>query len=136
MKNGEVDWRRAREDIVAEHKNATTIVDRVLCLDMHKAVLNAAERNHIQPAELAKFRTLRQQDYNALLISEAMIGKTDGLIDPVVMKAITDREVAAGRMVENDDLRNLAASYVAVTTPEDTPEKSGGLLAGIKSWFR
>jgi hypothetical protein len=63
-------------------------------------------------------------------------GKTDGLIDPVVMKAITDREVAAGRMVENDDLRNLAASYVAVTTPEDTPKKSGGLLAGIKSWFR
>jgi len=64
-----------------------------------------------------------------------MIGKTDGLIDPIVMKAITDREVAAGRMLENDELRNLVAACTDVTTPEGRPKKSGGMLAGIKSWL-
>ena len=125
---GTFDWDRTREEIVAEHRSATTTADRVLCLGLYKSIMDAVERNNIGPTEMAKFQELRQQEYNLLLINEAMIEKTDGILDPVVMKVITDREVAAGRMVENDDLRKLTAAYVAVTTPKDTPKKSGGLM--------
>ena len=38
-----------------------------------------------EPNEMAKFQELRRKDYNSLLISEAMIGKTDGHLDPVVV---------------------------------------------------
>src|SRR5262249_24188308 len=56
----------------------------------------------------AEFKKLRSQEYNLLLIREAMIGRTDGLLDPMVMKRITAREVAAGRMTPDDELHTTS----------------------------
>jgi hypothetical protein len=47
---------------------------------LYKSIMDAVERNNIGPTEMAKFQELRQQEYNLLLINEAMIEKTDGLI--------------------------------------------------------
>ena len=105
MENGELDWRRTREEIVAEHGNATTTAERVLCLGLHKAVMDAWSDKTSSRPKWPSFRSCG--GYNSLLISEAMIGKTDDHLDPVVVKAITDREVAADRMAENDELRKL-----------------------------
>ena len=49
---GPIDWREMREQILAEHKKAPDESDRVLCLNLHHALLNFAERN----ANLASLR--------------------------------------------------------------------------------
>jgi hypothetical protein len=110
MATGVIEWRQVREDIVEAHKNATTEAERVLLLGIHKVVMDAVERDEgaIIPGGMDDFRKAREQDYNLLLVSEAMIGRTDGIIDPVVMRRITNREVAAGRMSPDDEMRKLA----------------------------
>jgi hypothetical protein len=106
-----LNWRRARKDIHEAHDAANTEAERVLCLRMHKAVMDAVERRGIiEKNNLAHFRKARQQDYNLLLAKEAMIGRTDGNVPPAKMAAITHREIAAGRMSPNDELHKLAGN--------------------------
>lgn len=103
----ELDWRRIRDEIHAEHDHATTTKDRETLLSVHKIVMDTVERN-IRGDDLEEFRTARSQDYNLLLIKEAMIGDTSGIINQERMAAITSREVAAGRMSPDDELHKLA----------------------------
>jgi uncharacterized membrane protein YebE (DUF533 family) len=51
----------------------------------------------LPPENAEKFRETRRQDYNLLLINEAVAGRTDGHVDPVELRAITQRDVAASR---------------------------------------
>jgi len=135
MESGsELNWREARDQIHAVHETAITEAERVICLSLHKAIFDAVERSDetIRPEKMEEFRKVRKQDYNLLLVSEAIIGRTDGLVDPAVMKRIADREVAAGRLQEDDELRKLTVKYgadVAETKPRT------GFLSSIKSWF-
>ena len=105
---GAFDWRSIRDEIHAEHDRAATTKDRETLLSVHKAVMDLVERNMPQGDDLEKFRTLRSQDYNLLLIKEAMIGDTSGIINQERMAEITSREVAAGRMSPHDELHKLA----------------------------
>jgi hypothetical protein len=86
-----------REEITRAHEAATTEAERVLCLQLFKAVADAVERQ-LGPEALPDWRKVRSQYYNLLLIKEAVIGRTDGNIPPDKLAAITRREVAAGRM--------------------------------------
>jgi hypothetical protein len=67
-----LDWRKWQKEIVAEHEKAPNERDRVLCLDLHRALLNAVERQ-IKPADLEELKKLRDQEYILLLLQEAMI---------------------------------------------------------------
>jgi hypothetical protein len=132
---GSIDWRGVREEIHQAHDEATTEQERVLCLALHKAIMDAAERTAIEPAKLADFRKTRLQDYNLLLIKEAIIGRSDNNVPPDKLAAITRREVAAGRMLPEDELHNLAAAGDAILTPRPAPPKTG-FGARIASWFK
>ena len=138
MQRRELDWREAREDIHAAHENATTEAQRVLCLGLHKAVFDAVERDDgaIIPGGIEDFRRTREQDYNLLLIKEAMIGRTDGQIDPTMMKRITDREVIAGRMAADDELHKLSVAGAEILGAHPNSKRPGGFLSTIRSWFR
>jgi hypothetical protein len=131
MATGELEWRQVREDIHETHKNATTEAERVLLLSIHKAVIDAVERNEgaIIPGGMDDFRKAHEQDYKLLLVSEGMIGRANGLMDPMVMRRITDREVTAGRMSPDDELRTLALQYTSSTPPKRD------LMARVKLWF-
>ena len=96
-------WTKIREEIRDEYKQASR-ADREILLATYKAVLDRVER-HICPADLETFRTARRQDYNLLLVSECIIGEGD--VSPETLEAVTHREVAAGRMAADDDLRTL-----------------------------
>jgi hypothetical protein len=61
-----------------------------------------------------KSAVLATLKYNLLLFREAMIGRTDGLIDPTVMARITAREVAAGRMTPDDEMHTLSVAGAEV----------------------
>jgi len=105
---GIADWRPWREEILAEHHAATTERDRVLCLQLMDALMGSVERNNIDPHNLATFRKTRREQYCAMLIQEAVIGRSDGQIDPIMMASITSREVRDGRMTADDEFHQLA----------------------------
>jgi hypothetical protein len=134
VQSGIGDWRPWREEILAEHHAATTASDRVLCLQLMNALMGAIERNNIEPQNLDAFRKSRREQYCAMLIQEAIIGRTDGNVDPVVMASITSREVRDGRMMADDEFHQLAVSGAKELGP--IPITGGGLGARIRSWFR
>jgi hypothetical protein len=96
-------WTKIREEIRDEYKQAST-ADREILLAAYKAVMDRVER-HIGPADLETFRTARRRDYNLLLVSECIVGEGDAT--PETLEAVTRREVAAGRMAADDELRAL-----------------------------
>ena len=128
-----IDWREMRKEILAEHEKAPDESDRVLCLNLHHALLNFAERNAIEPHELEAFRENRYKDYIGLLLREAMIGETEDL-DPAKVLAITTREVRDGRMREDDELHRLAVDTVRKLG--EAQPTAGGLGAKLRSWFK
>jgi hypothetical protein len=60
---------------------------------------------------------MRLRDYHTLLIVEAVVGRTDGLVDPIKMAEITGREVIAGRMIADDEVHKLALAGAEVMGP-------------------
>jgi hypothetical protein len=104
---GTLDWVRMRNEISEEHERAATAEERVICLQLHKAVMDAVERQ-APPEILANFKKTRLEDYNRLLVSEALIGCTDGNVDPTKLLEITRREIAAGRMSPDAKVHELA----------------------------
>ena len=55
-------------------------------------------------------RETRAKDYHLLLMREVLIGQN---VSVELLHAITEREVQAGRMDENDELRQLAVKGLA-----------------------
>lgn len=100
-------WQEAREQIHDEHSAATSTEDRITLLELHRALMDAVERNCVEPDKLAEFRKARLQDYRLLLFKEAVIGRTDGMVDPVSMGRIAQREAEAGRLSTDDELYTL-----------------------------
>jgi hypothetical protein len=96
---------------------------------------SATERIAIEPDKLADFRKARLQDYNLLLIKEAMIGRIDGNVPPDKLAAITRREVAAQRMSPEDELHKFAVAGDAILPPRPAPSKTG-IGARVASWFK
>jgi hypothetical protein len=123
-------WTKIRDEIHDEYKQAST-ADRVILLDIYKAMMDIVEPN-IGPADLDAFRTARRQDYNLLLISECIVGGGD--VSPEAIEAVTRREVAAGRMAADDELRRLA--IIGPEGLERFPVMLQHILRERRSWCR
>lgn len=128
-----VDWRGLREEIHTVHEQATTERDRVLCLTMHKTLMDFVERAVVSPGDTEQFQKTRSQDYALLLVRECMVGRTDGNVDPAKMLSITTREVHDGRMSPDDELHTLALTGAKLLGPR--PERVG-IGAKLRSWFK
>ena len=109
---GQIDWHEMRKEILAKHEKAPDERDRVLCLNLHRALMDFVERSAIEPQELEEFRKIQDQDYSALVLRKATIGQTDDDLDPFKVLPITTREVRDGRMREDDELHRLAVDTV------------------------
>lgn len=68
-----------------------------------------------EDGQLKAFRQARAQDYNLLLVREAT---ANGNVVPQLLDAVTQREVAADRMAEDDEQRILADQGVATVAPQ------------------
>jgi hypothetical protein len=104
------DWGKASSKIRDAHEAATSTAERVLCLEMHKKINDFMESQLKDKEVLKKFQKHRGHDYHFLLLKEVMIGKTDGDVDPARMAEITKREIAAGRMLANNEIHILATA--------------------------
>ena len=98
--------KQAFECTLEEFKNANTSDARGMILEIFVKGTSLAEALIPEAEEKQKYLTTVQQGYNLMLITEA--AGTDGLIDPKTLLLVTSREVLAGRMTENDELRILA----------------------------
>jgi hypothetical protein len=129
-----LDWRGIREEIHALYTEVTT-AERVTLLRIYTAVMDAVERQSFdgRPDELAKFRETRRQDYNLLLVVETTV---EGNVSPDLLDMVTAREVAAGRMSPNDEMRRLAVEGVTTMGRKMYPQEAPrGLFAKVRSWF-
>jgi hypothetical protein len=97
-------WMEIRAEIHFEYDYASP-ADRLTLLKIHASVMDAVERQ-LAPADLKTFRTARRLDYNLLLMSECVLG--DGNVSFEALEVVTRREVKAGRMAPNDEMRRMA----------------------------
>ncbi|CAE6814115.1 hypothetical protein R69746_05754 [Paraburkholderia aspalathi] len=129
------------EEILAqisdEFGSAKTEEMRVILLGLFKTTMDIVERR-FTPEDLEQFKTLRNQFYNGLLIREAFVGED---VSPEILDAVTQREVAAGRMAPDDELRRLAQvgvfalrdSHAEQTTA--TTEAGSGWRNRVRTWL-
>jgi hypothetical protein len=139
-------WREIAEEVNAEWEKATTTDQRVALLVVFKATMDIAE-TVIAPGSLDAFKDARHQHYKAFVLQECMVG-TNVCVE--TLDEVTRREIDAGRMAEDNELRNLAKMSMAaphmsraellaladgsVLLPDEIP--SAGGWRRVVGWFR
>lgn len=106
-----LDFRAVREEIHALSESTSDVGERVVLLQVFHAVMEMVERSGVlEPERLEVFRTTRAQDYRLLLTREVLIGEN---ASAELLDAVTQREVQAGRMREDDELRQVAVKAIS-----------------------
>ena len=96
--------REAWDCVYEEFRNATTSTQRSMILEIYDRSMRIVAES-VSADKRAEFDDAFLKGYRLLLITEALDGE---LIDQKKMELITAREVLAGRMREDDELRVLA----------------------------
>ena len=141
-----VNWREIAEEINVEWEKAATTDQRVALLTVFKATMDIAE-TVIAPSSLDAFRDARRRHYKTFVLQECMVG-TNVCVE--TLDEVTRREIDAGRMAEDDELRNLAKTSMAaphlsraellaladgsVPLPDEAPSVGGWRRVAV--WFR
>lgn len=105
-----IDWQKIREEIHDEHDRATTTEERVALLGIFTAVMDLVERGGLSHEAMEKFRAARLADYRLLIVKECLVGEN---VCTETLDAVTQREVVAGRMAPDDELRKNAVLAMA-----------------------
>lgn len=139
-----LDWNDLRKEIGAELHKTKDAAQRSILLGMHKDLMDLVEKsNQIikHPEKRAAFQRTRRQEYIYYLIEEALIGEH---ISPELMFGVCQREIAAGRMREDDEYFNKVketlklpgTSIAALTAEAERKEASRKSLIGrLKGWW-
>ena len=107
----QLDFRAVREQIHDAAEQTIDSSERVILLQVFHAVMDLVERSgNIAPEDMELFRDTRAKDYRLLLMREVLIGQN---VSVELLHAVTQREVQAGRMAEDDELRQLAVKGLA-----------------------
>jgi hypothetical protein len=114
------DWRGCREDIHDHFDTASTSEQRGAVLAIFHAMMNIVEKNLIASDDLEKFRKARDQDYCLFIVKECT---EDGNVRPDLLEQATRREVEAGRMPQDHQLRHLAITAGMTMAQGETPTR-------------
>ena len=106
-----INWRSLLEQLREEHHNAPSTEERVQLLEIRDTLMNLIEETDTPEDQIPAFRKFRLQEYHALVLREAVIGRN---VCIEMLDAITIREMAAGRMAPDDELRDLVKTGRAV----------------------
>ncbi|MBS0503957.1 MAG: hypothetical protein JSS55_09195 [Proteobacteria bacterium] len=136
------DWRAFRDEIAALHAQDNSEEEYVELLHGHHLLRLLID--DVYDAETAKkLHQIAESEYRFFLNKEAMRGER---INPDLLEYVTRREVEAGRLDEDSDLRKLAVAGAAVlgdpSKNESDPGQSAvwggatlGLLVGLAMLF-
>jgi hypothetical protein len=115
------DLERIRKRIEEEFLAAKTSDERTEVLAIFTAMTDRVERGLAAGGHdelLANFRTANAYEYKSLIVQECAVGLDTpvggGDISGDMLMAVTNREIAAGRMTENHSLRKIAVEGAAV----------------------
>lgn len=109
-------WRQRFQAVLAEPIDEES---RVVVLDGYKSILDLFERAlEGSPDRLEDFRKARETDWRVLCLQEAQIVSRSELFHPAILAAIVDRELAAGRMQENDFTEMAKSGAQAFAQPK------------------
>jgi hypothetical protein len=127
------DWQGCRNDIHREFDKAQTFEQRGALLAIYHAMMNIVEKSLIEQSDVEKFRLTRDQDYCLFLVKESGQGEN---VNSEILDQVTRREVEAGRMPPDHQLRKLAltASNLGISTTaqlHDTEQERARI-----SWWR
>lgn len=103
------DWREIIKEIDVELEKNNSIARREGLLQMFKTTMDIAETT-VAPERLETFRETRHQHYNSHILQEALVG---GNVCVESLFSVTAREIEAGRMTEDNNLRKLAVDGCA-----------------------
>ena len=103
-------WLSLHEQVLKNHEIVRSEVDKEKLLDLHKVLLDKVEKWLPDSIDLDKFRELRLQEYNKMLLSEATIG---GSLCVETLYELTQRELQAGRMLPTHELIETAIQATA-----------------------
>ena len=136
IKPGEaLDWRALREKIHDAFDQTDSFEERGIILAAFTALMDCVERGledqRGDPGDLATFRKTRDQDYCLLLTKESLDGEN---VDAKLLERATKREVDAGRMSPDHQLRKLA--LVGTTLGISTAAQPGKAASGKVSWWK
>ena len=96
----------AYECVTREFEKATTSTQRAHILEIYVMSMRLVI-NGVDPQQKEKMEKSFQESYYLFLVLEARKGD---FVDPELMEMITAREVLAGRMDANDELRTMSVS--------------------------
>ena len=122
--------REMREWVHAQYPLATTDEQRSRLLDLHRELNDSMERQLTNPEALEQLREVRSKDYRLLLVSEVV--DQEGNASPELLARVTEREVRAGRMAEDDELRVLARQGMQGAATNDQARADLALSAAIQ----
>jgi len=110
-----------RAKIEKEFNAATTSEQRDKVLAIFTATMDQVERNLTNRSDqselLEEFRKARAQDYKVFIFQECTVGLDSpggGDVSVEMLMAVTNREIAAGRMTEDHSLRKIAVERAAI----------------------
>ena len=136
------DWPAISQRITDEFTKAATSEERGNVLAIRAAAMDHVVRQlQLNGDHLEKFIDACELEYKRLLVQETLVGSS---VSIDLMLAVTDREIAAGRMSEDYALRELAKEESAAAHPEQarspSTESSGSAeensrLAKIRNWL-
>ena len=102
-------WREIIEEINNEFGRAKTEDSRAALLATFKATMDIVE-SQVAPEQLSGFQDARWKHYNSFIVQEALVGQN---VCVETLHAITGREVDAGRMAPDHELRKTAEMGMA-----------------------
>src|ERR1700682_5691039 len=102
---------------------------RGMLLAVYTLMMDAQEQV-LTGEDLTLLRNSRKKEYNLFLIKESVV---DNNVNPHLLKIATDREVKAGRMTEDHELRKLAVAGDMILTPK--PREKLTAWGFVKSLF-
>ena len=136
-----VEWREVIKEIDIELKNDNSIEKRDALLQMFKTTMDLAEGT-IVPEDLETFKEARRKHYHLHIVSEVLVGEE---VCVETLFAVTSREIAAGRMTEENNLRKIAVDGCAAPhlsrseleekAREPKVEEKQGLVGRVKGFF-
>lgn len=126
-------WPDLRERFFEEYKTAENDAHREGLLAIREAVLAETVRSGSVDADrMEEFADTVRKEYNLLLISECVV---DENIEPALLKRVTQREIAAGRMATDDELAKLADIGVYALSRPQPESIASRLVDSIKRLF-
>ncbi len=132
-------WRALRDQLDAEHAGSRDAGERASLLALFKTMMDIVEQIDVTPGTASAFLSDRRDCYHRMLRREASAG---GRCAVPSLDDITMREVKAGRMPEDDPLREaailerVALHRTTTLAPAALEQASPGGAASRKVIFR